>query len=47
MVVKKETSVDKPGGRKKLMDFTAKGVMESRTAKRRAEKKRNVPKTIR
>ena len=39
MVVKKETSVDKPDGRKKLMDLTAKGVMESRTSKRRAEKK--------
>ena len=39
MIVKKETGVEKPDGRKKSMDLSAKIVMDNMVAKRRAEEK--------
>ena len=39
MIVKKETGVEKPDGRKKSMDLSAKSVMDNMVAKRRAEEK--------
>ena len=39
MIVKKETGVEKPDGRKKSMDLSAKSVMDYMVAKRRAEEK--------
>ena len=39
MIAKKETGVEKPDGRKKSMDLSAKSVMDNMVAKRRAEEK--------